>query len=44
MQIEVVVEDIHLEDDAWDQHHRGCLQEEHEDSSPKEENPHEVFS
>jgi len=44
LQIEVVVEDIHLEDDAWDQDHRDCLQEEHEDSSLKEGNPHEVFS
>ena len=43
MQIEVVVEHIHQEDDAWDQDHRGCLQE-HEDSSLKQENPHGVFS
>ena len=43
LQIEEVV-GILLEDDAWDQDHRGCLQEEHEDSSLKEGNPHEVFS
>ena len=44
LQIEVVVVDILLEDDAWNQDHRDCLQEEHEDNSPKEGNPHEVFS
>lgn len=40
----VVVVDILLEDDAWDQDHRGCQQKENEDSSLKEGNPHEVFS
>ena len=44
LQIEVAVVDMLLEDDSWDQDHRGCLQEEHEDSSLKAGNPHEVFS
>ena len=44
LQIEVAVVDMLLEDDSWDQDHRGRLREEHEDSSLTEGNPREVFS